>query len=74
MHHYDVISDEDACESPDRTDNDSPVLCMDTILEDQHSDSLFDSDTESESDDVMDVCRGRMAKKTFKVKFGPIPF
>ena len=76
---YDVISDnEDSneilCpESPDRGKNDSPLICPEPVLEDRHSDSLFDSNTESEDDDQVDIVRGHKAKKAFKVKFRSIP-
>lgn len=76
---YDVISDnEDSneilCpESPETSPNGSPLLCLETIFDDRHSDSLFDSNTESENEDEIDIVRGRRAKKTFKVKFGDIP-
>ena len=73
VHRYDVLSDEDDCESQDRAENDSPLICLDTIFEDRHSDSLYDSTSESEVDDEIDVRRGRKAKKAFKVKFGIIP-
>ena len=58
-------------ESPERPD--SPLICLETIFEDRHSDSLFqsdDSDSEPENDSVL---RGRKATKAFEVKFGSIP-
>ena len=79
VHTYDVISEDDDAneilcpESPERPDNESPLICLDTILEDRHSDSLFDSNTESEDEDEVDIVRGRRAKKAFQVKFGSIP-
>ena len=57
-------------ESPERPD--SPLICLETIFEDRHSDSLFQSD-DSDSEPENEVLRGRRAKKAFEVKFGSIP-
>lgn len=52
--------------------SESPLLCLETLLEDRHSDSLFSSGTESDDDVVSSkaILTGRKAKKTFQVKFG----
>ena len=57
-------------ESPEKPD--SPLICLETIFEDRHSDSLFRSDS-SESEPENEILRGRRAKKAFQVKFGSIP-
>ena len=57
-------------ESPEQPD--SPLICLETIFEDRHSDSLFQSDS-SESEPENEILRGRKAKKAFEVKFGSIP-
>ena len=57
-------------ESPEKPD--SPLIDLETIFEDRHSDSLFQSDT-SDSESENEILRGRRAKKAFKVKFGSIP-
>lgn len=51
--------------------SESPLLCLETLLEDRHSDNLFNS--EESDDDVGSskaVLTGHQAKKTFQVKFG----
>ena len=77
VHEYDVISnsdDEILCPAtPDSSPPGSPLIDLDTIMDDRHSDDLFNSNTESEDEDEADILRGRRAKKAFKVKFGEIP-
>ena len=58
-------------ESPERPD--SPLICLETIFEDRHSDSLFKSDDSDSEPENNEVLRGRRAKKAFEVKFGSIP-
>ena len=59
-------------ESPEQPD--SPLGCLETIFDDRHSDSLFRSDTSSDSESEQNhVLYGRKAKKAFQVKFGQIP-
>ena len=59
-------------ESPERPD--SPLMCLETIFDDRHSDSLFRSDTSSDSESEQNhILYGRKAKKAFQVKFGQIP-
>ena len=74
---YDVISgndDEILCPAtPEGSPPGSPLIDLDTIMDDRHSDDLFNSNTESEDEDEADILRGRRAKKAFKVKFGEIP-
>ena len=57
-------------ESPEQPD--SPMISLETIFEDRHSDSLFQSDS-SESEPENEILCGRKAKKAFQVKFGSIP-
>ena len=57
-------------ESPERPD--SPLIDLETIFEDRHSDSLFQSES-SDSEQENEILRGRKAKKAFQVKFGSIP-
>ena len=59
-------------ESPEQPD--SPLGCLETIFDDRHSDSLFRSDTSSDSESEQNhILYGRKAKKAFQVKFGQIP-
>ena len=58
-------------ESPEQPD--SPLICLESIFEDRHSDSLFQSDSSESEPENDEVLRGRRAKKAFKVKFGSIP-
>ena len=49
----------------------SPLICLETIMEDSHSDCLFDTDTAPDSDaEMVDIVRGREAKNSFQVRFG----
>ena len=78
VHEYNVISEGEESEilcpaTPDNSPPGSPLIDLETIMDDRHSDSLFNSDTESEEEEEADIVRGRRAKKAFKVKFGSIP-
>ena len=63
VHEYEVNSN---CSSDSNS-----ILCEESLGD---SDSLFNTDTESESEnDSFEFLGGKRAKKTFKVKFGQIP-
>ena len=63
VHQYEVVSN---CS----TDSDS-ILCPESP---ENSDSLFNTDTESESEtESVEFLGGKRAKKSLKVKFGQIP-
>ena len=63
VHQYEVISN---CS----TDSDS-ILCPESP---ENSDSLFNTDTESESEtESVEFLGGKRAKKSLKVKLGKIP-
>ena len=52
------------------SDSGSPLIDLETILEDRHSDDLFNSDTDSDSNtENVQVLSGHKAKKMFQVKF-----
>ena len=63
---------QDSSSTSSMSGSDSPLLCLETLLEDRHSDSLFSSGTESDEDlaSSQAILRGQKAKKTFQVKFG----